>query len=90
MPARKQPQHWYNVAILSYSSPKTRAMAERGEDITMSDRIRVKMTYRGDSWREARHALGLAVVKASRLRLAYAVQVLRDYEPFLQVKVEHL
>ncbi len=88
MPARKQ--HWYNVAILSYSSPKTRAMAQRGEAIAMSGRIRVQMTYSGDSWREARHALGLAVVKASRLRLAYGVHVLRDYEQIILVNVEHL
>ena len=88
MPARRE--HWYNVAILSYSSHKTKMMAQRGESIAMSDRIRVKMIYRGESWREARHALGLAVVKANRLRLAYAVQVLRDYELYILVKVEHV
>jgi hypothetical protein len=82
--------HWYNVAILSYSSPKTRAMAQRGEGIAMSGRIRVQVTYRGSSWREARQALGLAIVKASRLRLAYGVHVLRDFEVIIQVNVEHL
>jgi hypothetical protein len=89
MPTRKQPEHWYNVAILSYSSPKTRAMAQRGDDITMSGRIHVQVTYSGPSWREARQALGLAVVKASRLRLAFGVHVLRDYERIIMVKVEH-
>ena len=78
MPARRE--HWYNVAILSYSSPKTRAMAQRGESIAMSEGIRVRVTYRGSSWREACHALGDAVVKASQMRLAYGVHVLRDYE----------
>lgn len=90
MPARKQPEHWYNVAILSYSSPKTRAMAQRGESIAMSDRIRVKVTYRGSSWRETRHELGLAVAKASRLRLAFGVHVLRDYKRIIMVHVEHV
>ena len=88
MPARKQ--HWYNVAILSYSSPKTRAMAQRGESIAMSGRIRVQVTYRGSSWLEAQHALGLAVAKASRLRLAYACHVLKDYDLYIMVKVEHI
>jgi hypothetical protein len=88
MPARRE--HWYNVAILSYNSPKTRAMAQRGEDIAMSGRLRVQVTYSGDNWRAARHALGLAVVKASRLRLAYAVHVLRDYERIILVNIEHL
>ena len=88
MPARKQ--HWYNVAILSYSSPKTRAMAQRGESISMSGRIRVRVVYSGESWAEARHALGLAVVKASHMRLAYGVHVLRDYEEIIRVNVEHL
>ena len=88
MPARKQ--HWYNVAILSYNSPKTRAMAQRGEFIAMDDRIRVRVTYRGDSWREARYELGQAVARASRMKLAYGVQVLRDYELFIMVNVEHL
>ena len=87
MPARKQ--HSYNVAILSYSSHKAKAKAERGEDIGFG-RVRSQVTYSGDSWAEARHELGLAVAKASRLRLAYGVQVLRDYELFIMVKVEHL
>ena len=52
--------------------------------------IRVQVTYRGSSWREARHALGLTVVKASRMRLAYGVHVLRDYERIIMVNVEHL
>jgi hypothetical protein len=39
---------------------------------------------------ESRHALGLAVVKASRLRLAYGVHGLRDYEQIIMVNVEHL
>ena len=88
MPARRE--HWYNVAILSYNSPKTKAMAQRGESIAMSERLRVQVVYSGDNWRDARHALGLAVVKASRLRLAYAVHVLRDYERIILVNVEHL
>ena len=88
MPARKQ--HWYNVTILSYNSPKTRAMAQRDENISMSGKLRVQVTYSGDSWSQARHALGLAVVRASHLRLAYAVQVLRDYERIILVNVEHL
>jgi hypothetical protein len=88
MPARRE--HWYNVAILSYNSPKTRAMAERGESIAMTGRIRVNVTYRGSSWREARYELGLAVAKASRLRLAYACHVLKDYELYIMVKVEHV
>ncbi len=67
MPTR--PKHWYNVAILSYNSPKTRAMAERGESIPMPGGIRARVTYSGESWVEARHALGLAVAKASRLKL---------------------
>ena len=87
MPAR---EHWYNVAILLYSSHKAKAMAERGESIAMSGRLRVQMTYRGNSWLEARHELGLAVAKASRLRLAYGVHVLRDYERIIMVHVEHL
>jgi hypothetical protein len=87
MPARKQ-RPWYNVAILSYNSPKTRAMAQRGEAI--AGRIRVQVIYSGDSWREARQALGDAVVKASHMRLAYACHVLRDYELYIMVKVEHL
>jgi hypothetical protein len=87
MPAR---EHWYNVAILSYSSPKTREMAQRGESIAMTGRIRVKVTYRGNSWRDAQHALGLAVARASRMRLAFSVHVLDNYEPIIRVKVEHL
>lgn len=75
---------------LSYASPKTRAMAQRGEDIAMSGGIRTQVTYSGSSWREARHELGLAVAKASRLRLAYGVHVLRDYERIIMVHVEHL
>src|SRR5215469_13787380 len=85
MPARK---HWYNVAIPSYNSPKTRARAERGED--MFGRLRVRVTYRGDSWIEARQALGLAVARASRMRLAYGVHVLRDYERIIMVHIEYL
>jgi hypothetical protein len=88
MPARRE-KYWYNVAILTYSSPKTRAMAERGEDITGQGRIRSQVMYSGDSWREARAALGDAVARANRLKLAYAVQVLRDYELFILVNVEH-
>lgn len=88
MPARRV--HRYNVAILSYNSPKTRAMVQRGEDIAFTGRLRTQVTYSGDSWREARHALGLAVARASRLRLAYGVQVLRDYELFIMVNVEHV
>ena len=87
MPAR---DHWYNVTILSYNSPKTRAMAQRGESIAMSGRIRTRIVYSGESWREARHALGDAVVKASRLRLAFGVHLLRDYERIIMVNVEHL
>ena len=87
MPAR---EHWYNVAILSYSSHKTKMMAQRGESIAMTGRIRVEVTYRGSSWLEAQHALGLAVAKASRLRLAYGVHVLRDYEEIIRVNVEHI
>ena len=56
----------------------------------MTGRIRVNVTYRGSSWREARYELGLAVAKASRLRLASPVHVLRDYERIIMVKVEHL
>jgi hypothetical protein len=88
MPARRV--HRYNVAILSYSSHKSKLMAQRGEAIAFTGRLRSQVTYSGDSWLEARHALGLAVAKASRLRLAYGVQVLRDYELFIMVNVEHL
>jgi hypothetical protein len=87
MPAR---EHWYNVAILSYSSPKTREMVRRGESITGQGRIRTRVVYSGDNWREARQALGDAVARASKLRLAYGVQVLRDYELVILVNVEHL
>lgn len=87
MPARRQ--HSYHVAILSYNSPKTKAMAERGESITSQGRIRAQPVYSGHSWAEARQALGFAVAKASRMRLAYRVHVLRDYEPFIVVNVEH-
>ena len=86
MPARK---HHYMVSILSYSSPKTREMARRRESITGQGRIRSQVTYSGDSWREARAALGDAVARASRMKLSYAVQVLRDYELAIQVNVEH-
>ncbi len=87
MPARKK--HWYNVAILSYNSPKTRTMAQRGESITGQGRIRSQVTYSGDSWQEARAALGDAVIKASHQKLSYAVQVLRDYKIIALVNVEH-
>ncbi len=87
MPARTK--HWYSVAILSYNSPKTRAMAERGESIGFGH-IRARVTYSGESWAEARHELGQAVAKASRLKLAYRVHILRDYEPFVVVNVEHV
>jgi hypothetical protein len=66
------------------------ARREHWYNVAMSGRIRTRMTYSGSSWTEARHALGLAIVKASHLRLAYSVHVLRDYEPIVRVKVEHL
>jgi hypothetical protein len=87
MPARRG--HWYNVAILSYNSPKTRAMAQRGEAIG-TGRIRTQVTYSGESWAEARYELALAIIKASHMRLAYRVHILRDYEPFVVVNVEHV
>jgi hypothetical protein len=87
MPVKRE--HWYNVAILSYNSPKTRAMAQRGEDIG-SGRIRTRVLYSGPDWREARLALGQAVAKASRMKLSYAVHVLDNYEPIIRVNVEHL
>ena len=61
------------ISQLSYNTPKTRVMAERGE-----------------SRSEVRHALGLAVITANRLKLSYSVQVLREDEPFPLVKVEHI
>jgi hypothetical protein len=63
-------------------------MAERVEDI--SGRLRERVTYRGDSWIEVRQALGLAVARASHMRLAYGVHVLREYERIIMVNVEHL
>ena len=64
-------------------------MAQRGEFISMSGGIRTCLVYSGRSWPAARHALGLAVVKASRLKLAYRVHILRDYQPIIVVNVEH-
>ena len=65
-------------------------MAERGEDISIPGGIRARVTYRGDSRREARQALGDAVARTSHLRLAYDVHVLRDYERVIMVHIEHL
>ncbi len=83
MPARKQPQetHWYNVAILAYADE---------ESISQPGRITAEVVYSGNSWPKARIALGHAVIAASRNPLAYSVHILRDYEPIIRVKVEHL
>ncbi len=88
MPATGK-QHWYYVAILSYNSHKAMAMAQRGEDIGFGH-IRSQVTYSGENWAEARHELGLAVARASRLKLAYRVHVLRDYKEIIRVNIEHL
>ena len=50
----------------------------------------MRVTYHGNSWIEARHALGLVVARASHMRLAYGVHVLRDYGRIIKVNVEHL
>jgi hypothetical protein len=83
MPAKK-PQPWYSVVVYSFIDE-----AAAQEQIVTFERITAQSHYSGYSWPKARHALGNAVVAASRDPLAFSVQVLRESEPIIKVRVEH-
>lgn len=86
MPARKQPEvrPWYSVLVFSYVDE-----AAIKEQIVLFERITAQSFYQGFSWPKARHALGNAVIAASRNPLAFSVQVFCNSKPIVKVKVEH-
>ncbi len=89
MPGRKKaPIHTYSVFVSTYATQQIKDRVVRGEDyLTQPEQLESEIVYFGNSERQAGYAFYRAARASMNNPLAYAVEMKRDMQVIVRVRV---